>query len=404
MKISMVSEHASPLAAMGEPGTGAQNVHVAELSAGLARAGHDVTVFTRRDHDGTPERVRTAEGYTVVRVPVGPPKYLSEDEQLPLMGQFGAFLEREWDADRPNVVHAHFWMSGIATQLATRTLGIPVVQTFHSLGVAKHRHEGPADDSPASRIRLEQLIARGATRLVVTCSEEMFELTHLGIPRSRASVVPSGVDVAEFTPDGPTESRGKKHRLVAVGRLVPHKGFDVAIEALAQLPQTELIIAGCPAHGDVTHDPEAARLRSLANDFKVGSRVSIRGQISRPDLAALLRSADVVVCPPWYEPFGMVALEAMACGTPVVATAVGGMRDTVVDGITGRLVPPQSPKRLADAIRQLIDNDAMRTGCGAAGCDRARARYSWDRIAADTLRAYGRCVTAPPKTLRSVSH
>ncbi|MFZ2178761.1 MAG: glycosyltransferase [Rhodococcus sp. (in: high G+C Gram-positive bacteria)] len=405
----MVSGNAGPLDTMpSEDSDGAvirgQNIHLAELSAALTRAGHDVTVYTRRENPDVPDRVITHAGYTVVHVPVGPPRRMPVEEVLPLMGAFGGFLETEWENERPDIVHAHYWMSGIAAQLAARTLGIPVIQTFHALGVVEQRFQKPKPVRAPDRVHLEQLIARGATRVVATCNDEVFELSHLGLPRSRTSVVPSGVDVTEFTPDGAVDEKGKRHRLVMVGKLSPTEGFDTAIEALRHFPDTELVIAGGPAADDLDAHPEAVRLHALAKDARVRSRVRLVGRVSRKNMPSLLRSADAVVCTPWFEPFGMVPLEAMACGTPVVASAVGGMRDTVVDGITGRLISPRNPERLTEALKQIFDDDALRAGFGMAGCDRARARYSWDRVAMDTLRAYGRCVSGPPRAGRTGAH
>ncbi|MFJ9780077.1 glycosyltransferase [Amycolatopsis sp. NPDC101161] len=392
MKIAMVSEHANPLAALGEADAGGQNVHVAELSAALTRAGHDVTVYTRRESLDEPLEVRAPQGYGVVHVPAGPPRKESKDRLLPYMGEFGSFLRDRWATDRPDVAHAHFWMSGLATALAASASGTPVTQTFHALGVVKKRYQGDQDTSPADRIRLERIIARQAGRVIATCSDEVFELSRLGVPRSRISIVPCGVDLGRFSPDGPTARRRERHRLVAVGRLVPRKGFDIAITALAQLPDTELVIAGGPERGRLSQDPEATRLRELADRLGVGDRVRWPGQVSREDMPALLRSADAVVCTPWYEPFGIVPLEAMACGVPVVAAAVGGLTDTVVDGVTGLLVRPHQPKELASRVRRLLDDPALCHAYGTAGHDRAVARYSWDRVAADTLRAYHKLV------------
>lgn len=222
---------------------------------------------------------------------------------------------------------------------------MPTVQTFHALGVVKRRYQGDADTSPHDRIRLELDLAKAADRIVATCSDEVFELVRMGLRRSSVSVVPCGVDLDLFTPTGPVEPTRARHRLVTVGRLVPRKGFDVAIAALPQLPDVELLIAGGPAHGCLAEDPEAARLLHLADELGVRDRVLMPGQISRERMPALLRSADAVVCTPWYEPFGIVPVEAMACGVPVVAAAVGGMLDTVVDGGTGRLVPHGIPMR-----------------------------------------------------------
>jgi glycosyltransferase involved in cell wall biosynthesis len=392
MKIAMVSEHANPLAALGEADAGGQNVHVAELSAALVRAGHDVTVYTRRESRDEPPEVRTPQGFRVVHVPAGPPRKEPKDRLLPYMGEFGSFLRDHWALERPDVAHAHFWMSGLATSLAASATGTPVTQTFHALGVVKKRYQGDQDTSPADRIRLERMIGRQAGRVIATCSDEVFELSRLGVPRSRISIVPCGVDLDRFSPDGPVARRRLPHRLVAVGRLVPRKGFDIAITALAQLPATELVIAGGPERGKLSQDPEAQRLRQLADRLGVGDRVRWPGQVSREDMPALLRSADAVVCTPWYEPFGIVPLEAMACGVPVVAAAVGGLTDTVVDGVTGLLVRPQQPKELASRARRFIDDPALCHAYGTAGHDRAVARYSWDRVAADTLRVYHKLV------------
>ncbi|SFQ31017.1 Glycosyltransferase involved in cell wall bisynthesis [Amycolatopsis arida] len=392
MRISMVSEHASPLAALGGVDAGGQNLHVAELSAALVRQGHEVTVFTRRDDPDTPDEVRAPAGYRVVHVPAGPPRMLPKDELLPHMGEFARFLHARWAADRPDIAHAHFWMSGLATVLAARDLDLPVVQTFHALGVVKRRYQGSKDTSPPERMRLERLIGRSVTRIAATCSDEVFELARMGLPRTRMSVVPCGVDLERFRPDGPRAPKYERHRLVTVGRLVPRKGFDTVIEALRLLPETELVIAGGPEQGRLDADPEAQRLLGIAERLGVRDRVHMPGQISREDMPALLRSADAVVCAPWYEPFGIVPLEAMACGVPVVASAVGGLTDTVVDGVTGTLVPPRKPDELATALRRLLTDRAVRDAYGIAGCDRARSRYSWDRIAADTLRVYDRAV------------
>lgn len=394
MKIAMVSEHASPLADLGGVDAGGQNVHVAELSAALARRGNQVTVYTRRDDPDLPERVSAAQGYTVVHVPAGPARRLPKDDLLGHMGPFARYLDAQWSRDRPDVAHAHFWMSGIATQLAARHLGLPAVQTFHALGVVKRRHQGVMDTSPQDRLKLEAMVARTANWVAATCTDEVFELMRLGRSRNRISVVPCGVDLDLFSPDGPRAGRGAQYRIVSVGRFVPRKGFDVVIRALPAIPDAELVLVGGPDRAEVEADPEARRLRELAEQLGVGDRVVFQGAVARADMPALLRSADVVACTPWYEPFGIVPLEAMACGVPVVAAAVGGMIDTVVHDVTGRLVAPKRPAEVAESVNTLLHDAFLRQSLGAAGRDRARARYSWDRVAADTLRIYDRLVPA----------
>jgi D-inositol-3-phosphate glycosyltransferase len=406
MKIAMVSEHASPLAALGGADAGGQNVHVAELSAALSRRGHQVTVYTRRDDPDLPEQVDTPQGFKVVHVPAGPAQRLPKDELLQYMGPFAQYLDAQWAADRPDVAHAHFWMSGIATQLAANHLNVPAVQTFHALGVVKRRHQGADDTSPPERLRLEAMVARGATWVAATCTDEVFELMRMGRSRARVSVVPCGVNLDLFNPAGPAAARGELHRIVSVGRFVPRKGFDNVVRALPAIPNAELVIVGGPDEKQLDVDPEACRLRELASQLGVADRVRLCGSVAQKDMPAILRSADVVACTPWYEPFGIVPLEAMACGIPVVASAVGGMLDTVVHDVTGRLVTPNRPGEVADAINHLMRDEFLRHSLGAAGRDRARARYSWDRIAADTVRIYDRLVPADyqrPQTAVNIS-
>ncbi|MFD0903818.1 glycosyltransferase [Actinomadura sediminis] len=402
MKIAMISEHASPLAAKGGLGGadgGGQNVFVAELAAELGRQGHYVTVYTRRDAPALPRRVRLAPGVTVEHVPAGPPEQVPKDDLLPWMVDFGRYLRDRWSTEPPDVAHAHFWMSGLAALQAADAAPerhIPVVQTYHALGTVKRRHQGDRDTSPAGRIRLERAIGRGADAIIATCSDEVDELTAMGVPGERVSVVPCGVDLDLFGPgdpaDGPPGGAGRdgRHRLVVLSRLVERKGVDTAIRALAHLPDAELAVAGGPPHGDLDADPEIRRLRGVAAEAGVTDRVDFIGRVARADVAPLLRSASLVVTLPWYEPFGMVPLEAMACGVPIVATSVGGHLDTVVDGGTGLLVPPRDPEAAAKAVRELLDDPVRRAAMGIASADRARTRYSWARVAADTAGVYRR--------------
>jgi glycosyltransferase involved in cell wall biosynthesis len=392
----MVSEHASPLAVLGGVDAGGQNVHVAALAAELGRHGDEVVVHTRRDDPDLPRRVELAPGLVVEHVDAGPAAAISKDLIAPYMGEFGARLRAQWSRRPPDVVHAHFWMSGVAALHAARGLGLPVVQTFHALGVVKRRHQGAADTSPAHRIETERAIARLCDRIVATCSDEVFELLRLGAARANIAVVPCGVDVASFTPDGPREPRTPgRHRLVAASRLVERKGIGNAITALAQLPDAELHVAGGPDASALDDDAEARRLRALAAGLGVADRLVLRGRVGRDAMPALLRSADAVVCAPWYEPFGIVPLEAMACGVPVVATAVGGQIDSVVDGVTGVHVPPRDPDALAAALRALLDRPERRAELGAAGAERARARFAHERVAAATRDVYRELLRRP---------
>jgi D-inositol-3-phosphate glycosyltransferase len=217
----------------------------------------------------------------------------------------------------------------------------------------------------------------------------------MGGDRRRVTVVPCGVDTGVFEATGRREARPPGvHRLVAACRLVERKGLGDVIAALADLPDTELHIAGGPDATALEADPEARRLRALAGDLGVAGRVHLRGRVDRDAMPALLRSADAVVCAPWYEPFGIVPLEAMACGVPVVASAVGGQVDSVVDGVTGVHVPPRDPAALAGALRELLADPDRRASLGAAGARRARRLYNFDRIASATRQAYVNVIEA----------
>jgi glycosyltransferase involved in cell wall biosynthesis len=390
MRIAMVSEHASPLATLGGVDAGGQNVHVAALAAALARMGDEVVVHTRRDDPSLPRRVEPAPGVVVDHVDAGPPEELPKDDLLPHMAAFAEDLRACWREDPPDVVHSHFWMSAIAALAAAAPLGIPVAHTFHALGTVKRRHQGARDTSPRARIGEERRIALAAGRVVATCTDEVFELVRMGADRRRITVIPCGVDRRRFVPAGPAEARapGGPHRLVAACRLVERKGIADAVEALAAVPGAELHVAGGPPAEALADDPEARRLRAHAVRLGVGDRLVLRGRVERDAMPALLRSADAVVCVPWYEPFGIVPLEAMACGVPVVASAVGGQIDSVVHGETGLHVPPRDPDALAAALRELLADPGRRAELGRAGVRRARRLYDFDRIGAATREVY----------------
>ncbi|OMH29320.1 hypothetical protein BKD30_01130 [Tersicoccus phoenicis] len=411
MNIAMVSEHASPLAALDGVDAGGQNVHVAQLAGALAARGHTVTVYTRRDDAEAPDVVALAPGVRVVHVPAGPPRALPKDDLAPFMAEFGRWLARSWIADgAPDLVHAHFWMSGLAARHAADALQIPLVQTFHALGAVKRRHQGLADTSPARRLAAETALLGGADAVLATCGDEKRELVALGADPERVAIVPCGVDLAAFTPPAPRGQEASDRtvepvRIVALGRLVERKGVDTVIAALAALPASApdsavpntsalngavLHIAGGPDAAELDEDPEAVRLTALARDLGVEDRVVLHGRVDRAGAAALLATADVVACTPWYEPFGMVPLEAMACGRPVVGSAVGGLLDSVDDGVTGLLVPPHDVDSTTAALARLLTDPDLAARMGRAGRDRVERLFGWDRVADRTETVYRR--------------
>ena len=394
LHIAMVSEHASPLVPLGTADAGGQNVYVDALARELARQGALVDVYTRRDDPAAPAVVDAAPGVSVHHVPAGPAAPVAKDDMFRWMPEFAERLAATWRWRRPDVVHAHFWMSGWAAT-AARPAGVPLVQTFHALGSVKRRHQGAADTSPPERPAVERGLARDVDAIVATCDDEVTELTALGAPPDRVTVVPCGVDRL-FQPIGPRDQlpRRRPVRLACVSRFVPRKGIGDVLEAVALLgDDVELVVAGGPARADLPRDPEAQRLRRLAAHLGVTGRCDFVGSLDRADVAALLRSSDLAVCAPWYEPFGIVPVEAMACGLPVVGTDVGGLRDTIVDGVTGRLVPPRRPEALAGAIGELLADPARRRTMGIAAVRRADLQYRWPTIARRVADVYAALLT-----------
>jgi glycosyltransferase involved in cell wall biosynthesis len=383
MKIAMVCLHADPVAAL-VTGDGPE-ARVASLSAALGAAGHEVALYARPgapEHDDAPPPA----GVEVVRVRVGGTQAHDEESLLQTMPEIGTGLAQRWADDPPDVVHAHGWLSGLPSLAATRGTSVPVVLSLPALAATSP----PERDAGQSRVRLERALAHSASHLVASSDQQREDLLRLGVDRRDVSVVPWGVDPGVFSPEGPVGVRGSRPRMLHVGSLAPHRGVDDVLAALRLVPDAELVLAGGPDSTTLDDDEDVARVRALAARLEVDDRVELRGRVPRTEMPALMRSADLLVTAPHDGPFGTAALEAMACGVPVVAAACGGLVETVVDGATGRLVPPRDPDALAYALREMLRDPVRREGFGVAAVDRARARYGWARIAGDVTAAYAR--------------
>jgi D-inositol-3-phosphate glycosyltransferase len=387
MRIAMISEHASPLTDTDDAVGGAQQRHVADLSRALADLGHDVRVYTRRDSPDLADVVPMTEGLYVVHVPAGPAEKVPADLLLPHMGDFAQWLDTCWrEGDwAPDVAHAHFWTSGLAAVTAARRFGIPVVQSFHELAGVESRNSTQG----ASRAGYERALGRAVDRVVVQSQDEVRGLVRIGVPRARLTLVPAGVDSDRFTPDGPVAERDpERPRILSVGRLVERKGFGDVIQAMRYVPGAECVVIGGPPAEQLTADPEAAKLRAMAEKYQVADRVRLVGAVPARDMPRWYRSADVLVAAPWQDHFELAPLEAMACGVPVIGTAVGGLTETVVDGLTGDLVPARDPRALGGALRRLVNDKVRRFAYATAALDRARQAYSWKRVAAQVGSVY----------------
>jgi glycosyltransferase involved in cell wall biosynthesis len=316
--------------------------------------------------------------------------FADDTELLKKLNSLGSELAAEWRRRRPDIVHADTWLSGLAALAGIRAMRhgtasdgvgmapeegapLPLVYTFHR----------PVRPGDRTRRRLETALVRSAALTVAADEDAADAIIRLGVLRRRVAVIPSGVDLERFTPNGPAAQRGGVARLVTVGELVPSSGFETAIAALPRVPEAELLIAG---QGEP--DPETTRLSAGARALGVAERVHFVGSTSADRLPALLRSADAVVHVPWQGMGSAVPLAAMACGVPVVASEVSGAADVVVHGVTGLCVPPRRPDELAVALRGLLADPVRSMGFGVAGTDRVRSRYTWSRAADELVRAY----------------
>ena len=392
MKIALVAQHATPQSGDVDRSGHTDDTRLVELSRSLAGNGHRVTVYAQRHSATLPERAQLLPGVTVEYL--GQAAGVDESDLLAGVPAFSRPLHERWIQDRPDVVHALRWTSGLAALAAARDLRIPVVQSFDSLGVAERRHHMLPRDAGTERIRLEPAIGRSASAVLAGSSDEESDLTRLGIPRRSIRVVPCGVDTDEFTPEGPVAERATRPRLVTVADLSEHDALATLLRAMAKVPSADLVVAGGPAGTELRHDLDFRRLSKLADTLGVSSQVTFVGQVGRAALPPLLRSADLLVSVSEYDPTGVLAVQAMACGTPVIASASGGLADAVVDGTTGILVPPGRPALLAQRIRQLLAHPMLLEAFSVAATDRARSRYSWDRIAHETVAVYGTALNA----------
>jgi D-inositol-3-phosphate glycosyltransferase len=380
MKIAMVTVNASPLAAPTGV-DGGQDVHVAELARELGAQGHRVTVYTHKSGPDLRSRVRWSTGVAIEHIQAGPAEPLSAQELAPHAREFGRRLAELVSDDRPDVIQAHSWASGLAVaaaqQIAAGARDIPVVQSLYGLTL----------EAGAQR-RLETALARSAAAVTTGGTPEADILIKNGVPRRVIHIVPDGVDVDRFTPEGPAYARSEAPRLLAPS-LSP-RAVAATTAALAWIPGAEFVVAGGPSREDLETDPEVHRLRSLAKQAGVNDRVTFLGRVVRKDLPRLLRSADLVVCTPPDGPSDRAPLEAMACGVPVVTTPSSGQAEMVIDKVTGMHVSPARPADMARRVRDLLADSTLRTAYGIAAADRARSRYSWDRICRETLRVFER--------------
>ena len=398
--LAVLSLHTSPLAQPGSGDSGGMNVYVRELVGALARAGVRTEVYVRRTSDEVPEIVDVEPGFRVVQIDAGAIDMAKED--LPaIVDRFADGVARHIDrTDGPDAIHANYWLSGVAGHRLKHELSLPLVSTFHTLARVK---ADTGDDEPERRIRAESEVIACSDAILANCVAEVHQLVELyDADPSRIEVVPPGVDHAFFSPGDRGGARaalglGDHPVLLFAGRIQPLKGVTVAIAALAELsathPDAVLLVVGGASGRDGAAELRAAR--SLADSLGLADRVRFIAPQPHHLLSTYYRAADVCVVPSRSESFGLVALEAGACGTPVVAAAVGGLLTLIDDGVTGRLIERRDPAEYASAIGEILDRPRVADAMAAAAAERAK-QYTWSVTAGRLRRLYSDLTARAP--------
>lgn len=411
-RIALISEHASPLAVLGGCDCGGQNVYVGQLARRLAQKGLLVDVFTRRDDSAVPEVVSWGQGIRIIHVPAGPPSPVRKEELLPYMGDFARYMHA-WLLQRRgryDVVHANFFMSGLIARDIKERFGIPFVITFHALGAVRQLYQGAEDRFPKERVRYEAAIIHEADAIFAECPQDAKDLmAFYGAPGAKLRLVPCGFDPEQFKPmDRPMARRAlglspSEPVVLHVGRMVPRKGIDTVIEAMARLRDQHhmrarlVIVGGESDDDDPVRTPEIGRLKAIVQARGLTEEVTFVGRRRPAQLRVFYNAADLFVTTPWYEPFGITPLEAMACATPVIGASVGGIKYTVRHKETGYLVPPSNPAAVALYMAHALSHPIECRALGERGLRWVRAMFTWDAVSDLAVRVYEEVAGAPRK-------
>lgn len=389
-RIAMLSLHTSPLVQPGSGDSGGMNVYVRELAAALAHAGLDCVTYTRATRDDQPREVQIEPHHTVVHIPAGPVD-LAKEHLPSVIDEFtDGVLDHMHRTGGADVVHANYWLSGVAGHRIKHDRDLPLVTTFHTL--ARVKAEG-GDHEPEGRERAEAEIIGCADAIAVSCVEEEEQFRRLyGDPPGRIEIAAPGVEHAFFTPGDQRGARealglGEGPVLLFVGRIQPLKGVDIALQALRALDRRDATLLVVGGASGTDGEAEVARVLALVDELDLASQVRFIEPLPHHLLSTYYRAADAVWVPSRSESFGLVALEAAACGIPVVANAVGGLLSLVEHGRTGFLVPGRDPELFAKHTTDLLNDGDLKSSMGVAAAERAR-RYTWSFAAARLRRVY----------------
>ncbi len=395
LRVAMLSVHTCPLAAPGGKETGGMNVYVRETARELSHMGVHVDVFTRSQNSTIPRVVEMGQGARVIHLPAGPEAPMPREEVHRHLDQFvGGVEEFRWDEGLDyDLIHAHYWLSGVAGLALREAWGTPLVQMFHTLGRLKNSvAQTPAEVEPELRITEESRIIGAVDRIVAANVVERAHLVwYYGARADRVAVVPCGVDTELFQPMARAIAKdllelGPEPLLLYVGRLQPIKGLETLLQAMTRLDgAAKLLIIG--GDQDEPENAHATHLRERVSALGLGRRVRFLGAQPQRRLRLFYAAAEATVMPSYYESFGMVALEAMACGSPVVASRVGGLTTTIQDGVTGHLVAEGDPGALARRLGRLLGDGQERDRLGREAA-RWAAEHRWPCVAEAVCRLY----------------
>jgi D-inositol-3-phosphate glycosyltransferase len=390
--IAFISEHASPLADLGGVDTGGQNVYVAQLTTFLANT-HHIDIYTRWENAALPQVINWKSGIRIIHIKAGPQSIIPKEELLPYMNEFRINMLAFMRAENVSydLIHANFFMSGLVAAQIKAKLRIPFVITFHALGHVLKFYQGNNYKFPAERLQIETDVVKAADAIIAECPQDKDDLiNYYNASPAKISIIPCGFSADEFYPVGKKRAREildipqNEWVLLQLGRMVPRKGIDNVVKALSHLKRigkrAYLIIVGGEQDNGLPC-PEQNRLIKIARKAGVSDWVNFAGRKSREQLKYYYSAADVFITTPWYEPFGITPLEAMACGTPVIGSNVGGIKYSVLDGKTGALVPPHDPGLLAIKIAELTGNRAKLKKMGNQALNRVKRYFTWAAVA-----------------------
>lgn len=418
-RIAIISEHASPLADIGGVDSGGQNVYVAQIAKHLAMRGYKVDVFTRRDNPYLPEIVTYIDGVRVIHVKAGPAEFVKKEHLLPYMEEFASNLIHFCNKQiyQYDVLHANFWTSGLVAQYVKEVLSIPFVMTYHALGHIRKLYQGDADEFPQERPLLEEQIAKNADKIIAECPQDQIDLITLyNASPSKISIIPCGFDKNEFWPIDKAHARAllgyhpHEKIVLQLGRIVPRKGVETVIESTAILKsnfnvQAKLVIVGGESERpDPTYTPEIGRLQAVIENLGIKNQVHFAGRRGRSMLRYYYGAADIFVTTPWYEPFGITPVEAMACARPVIGSNVGGIKWSIKNGETGYLVPARDSHATAEKIAELYSQPNLCERMGKAARRRALKYFTWDKVAASVATVYQDVISTSTMQIPAVAN